>query len=103
MVVQQRIEKRLNDAFHPTDLQVLNESSGHNVPAGSETHFKVIIVSEAFAGLRQVQRQRRVYQALNDEFRQGLHALSMQTLTPAEWQQDSTISTSPRCLGGGKR
>ena len=103
MIVQKTIEEKLKTAFHPTNLQVLNESDGHNVPAGSETHFKVIIVSETFSGLRQVQRQQRVYNALNEELNSGVHALSMQTLTPEEWQKDSTTLQSPPCLGGGKK
>ena len=102
MVVQKIIEEKLKAVFNPANLQVLNESDGHNVPAGSETHFKVIIVSELFSGLRQVQRQQRVYKALNDELTSGVHALSMQTLTLKEWQQDSTILQSPPCLGGSK-
>ena len=102
MVVQKAIEEKLKAVFHPSNLQVLNESDGHNVPEGSGTHFKVIIVSETFTGLRQVQRQQRVYKALNDELNSGVHALSMQTLTPEEWRQDPTILQSPPCLGGGK-
>ena len=100
MVVQKAIEEKLKAVFHPSNLQVLNESDGHNVPVGSETHFKVIIVSDAFSGLRQVQRQQYVYKALNDELTGGVHALSMQTFTPEEWQQDPTIPESPHCLGG---
>ena len=75
---------------------------GTMCPPGSETHFKMIIVSDVFVGLSQVQRQQRVYRVLNDELANGLHALSMKTLTPAEWQQDPTIPESPLCLGGDK-
>ena len=100
MTVQKTIEKKLKEFFHPTDLQVLNESHGHNVPAGSETHFKVVIVSDVFVGLNQVQRQQQVYKVLKDELNSGVHALSMQTFTLEEWQQDPTIPKSPGCLGG---
>ena len=100
MTVQKTIEEKLTAVFHPINLQVLNESNGHNVPANSETHFKVIIVSDAFSGLGQVQRQQRVYKALNEELTNGVHALSMKTFTLQEWQQDSTVPPSPHCLGG---
>lgn len=102
MILQKNIEKKLKVAFHPISLHVLNESDGHNVPVGSETHFKVVIVSESFIGLSQVQRQQHVYQVLNEELTSGLHALSMKTLTSDEWQQQPTIPPSPPCLGGGK-
>ena len=103
MIIQETIEEKLTAAFHPASLQVLNESDGHNVPAGSETHFKVIIISDTFSELSQVQRQQRVYKALREELANGVHALSMKTLTSEEWQQDSTIPESPPCLGGSKR
>jgi stress-induced morphogen len=103
LVLQQNIERKLNEAFHPISLQVLNESGGHSVPVGSETHFKVVIVSDNFIGLSRVQRQRRVYEVLNKELTSGLHALSMSTLTSAEWKQQPTIPPSPACLGGGER
>ena len=103
MIVQKSIEKKLNNAFYPTNLQVSNESAGHNVPANSETHFKVIIVSDVFVGLNQVQRQQQVYKVLKDELTNGVHALSMQTFTLEEWQQGPTIPQSPRCLGGGEK
>ena len=57
------------------------------MPQGSESHFKVVLVSAAFAGLRQIQRQQSVYQVLAEEMAGSVHALTMQTLTPQEWQE----------------
>ncbi|GAD81034.1 BolA family protein [Vibrio ezurae] len=97
---QQQIEKKLDFYFSPHHLQVINESYKHNVPEGSESHFKVIIVSDKFCGLRLVARHRLVNEALSDEFGDGLHALSMHTLTKEEWKQQ-TFPSSPDCMGGG--
>ena len=54
------IAEKLRDAFAPSHLEVMNESSGHNVPPGSETHFKVVVVSDVWDGLKLIQRHRKV-------------------------------------------
>jgi stress-induced morphogen len=86
----------------------------HNVPAGSETHFKVLVVSPEFDGLGLVDRHRRVNEVLRDELPAAgdkgarpqtprLHALSIRALTPAQWgQTDAAGFVSPPCLGGSK-
>ncbi len=53
---------------------------------GDGQHFEAVIVSAAFEGKSRVQRHQLVYSALGDRMRQEIHALSMRTLTPAEWQ-----------------
>jgi len=102
MIIQQTIEQKLQEALKPSHLQVINESSGHNVAPGSETHFRLLIVSSVFEGLSAVKRQQHIYQLLADELAGEVHALSMQTLTPEQWQQDQTLTQSPPCLGGEK-
>lgn len=54
---------------------------------GDGQHFSAVIVSNAFSGKRMVQRHQLVYAALGDRMRQEIHALSMKTLTPEEFQQ----------------
>ena len=54
---------------------------------GDGQHFQALIVSPAFAGKSRVQRHQLVYAALGDRMREEIHALSMQTLTPEEWQK----------------
>lgn len=54
---------------------------------GDGQHFEAVVVSEEFAGKSRVQRHQRVYQALGDRMREEIHALSMKTLTPQEWQE----------------
>lgn len=57
---------------------------------GDGRHFFATIVSAEFEGLSRVRRHQRVYQALGDRMREQIHALSMKTLTPAEWAQQGT-------------
>jgi BolA protein len=92
MAVAQTIRQKLTAAFAPEQLSVTDESARHAGHAGAspggESHFDVRIVSRQFAGLTKVARQRRVYAVLEAEFRGGLHALSLKTLTPDEACRD---------------
>jgi acid stress-induced BolA-like protein IbaG/YrbA len=54
---------------------------------GDGQHFQALIVSEQFAGRSRIQRHQLVYAALGERMREEIHALSMQTLTPDEWQK----------------
>jgi BolA protein len=100
--IQQQIERKLRERFTPVVLEVVNESSMHSVPAGSETHFKVTVVSSAFEGKTLVGRHRLIYTLLDDEIRGGLHALAITSRTPAEWEKNGAVTPSPQCLGGSK-
>jgi BolA protein len=103
MSVQTQIERKLHDAFAPERLEVANESHMHSVPPGSESHFRVVLVSQAFAGLRSVARHQRVYRELAAELAGGVHALALHTYTPDEWRQrGADAPASPECLGGSK-
>lgn len=102
MQVQQRIEQKLRETFVPFVLDIVNESSKHSVPPGSETHFKVVVVSEAFEGKSLLERHRLVYEALGDELRAGVHALTITSRTPGEWEKNAAVAGSPPCLGGSK-
>ncbi|MDN3652161.1 transcriptional regulator BolA [Thalassotalea ponticola] len=105
MSVQSIIETKLQQYFQPHHLQVINESSMHNVPAGSESHFKVIIVSDKFDGQRLLARHRQVNEVLSDELAHAIHALAMHTYTLEQWQNmaATAVPNSPDCLGGSKR
>ena len=103
MTLHETIVDKLTSALHPEHLDVENESRMHNVPAGAETHFKVLVVSAAFEGLTLIDRHRKVNAVLAEELKRGLHALTMRTLTPAEWaEQEGGPFKSPPCLGGSK-
>lgn len=85
----------------PTHLELLNESHMHNVPPGSESHFKLVIVSDEFQGLNAVKRHQAVYRTLGDLMQQ-IHALALHTYSPAEWQASGLAPSSPDCMGGSK-
>lgn len=103
MLIRDQIHDELVRAFTPELLDVINESGNHNVPPGSETHFKVVIVSESFAGQTPVSRHRAVNRALAAQLAGGVHALSIQALTPDQWaQRGGQVPDSPPCLGGSK-
>ena len=101
MTLHETIEAKLGEALRPVHLEVVNESGMHNVPAGSETHFKVVVVSPAFEGLSLLDRHRRVNETLKAELSGGVHALTVRALTPAQWgEQGAEGFASPKCLGG---
>ena len=58
----------------------------HCQVSGDGQHFEAVIVSAAFDGLTRIRRHQLVYAALGDRMREEIHALSMKTLTPAEWK-----------------
>lgn len=103
MSLQNVIEEKLNQAFSPQYLLVENESHMHNVPAGSEMHFKVQIVSDDFNEQMLLKRHRSVNKVLEEELAGPIHALSIHTFTKDEWQQrNGQVAKSPPCQGGGK-
>ncbi|TAA47551.1 transcriptional regulator BolA [Corallincola spongiicola] len=101
MSVQNTIEKKLLQRFAPVHLEVINESGNHNVPAGAESHFKVVIVSAQFEGNRLLARHRSVNETLAQELDGQIHALAMHTYTQSEWESNfGDIPNSPKCMGG---
>lgn len=101
-VMQDRIAGLLAAGLAPEHLEVINESGNHNVPAGSESHFKVVVVAAAFAGLSAVKRHQAVYALVREPLATGVHALALHTYTPAEWAERTGAPASPPCLGGAK-
>jgi len=103
MTVAETIDQKVAEAVEPLHLEVINESHMHNVPPGSESHFKLVIVSDAFNGLRLIGRHQLINAALKEELAGPVHALSMETHTPAEWQaRGGRTMVSPACRGGAK-
>ena len=97
------IEQRLRDEFAPLHIEVDDESHMHNVPAGSESHFRVVLVTEAFAGKPLLQRHRAVNGVLAEQLQGGIHALALHTMTPEEWfAKGGAAPASPPCEGGSK-
>ncbi|MCX6101688.1 MAG: BolA/IbaG family iron-sulfur metabolism protein [Proteobacteria bacterium] len=103
MKVKNAITTKLSRDFLPFKLEIINESHQHSVPKGSETHFKVIVVSRIFHGVSLVQRHRKIYESLKEELATGVHALSIHAFTPEEFEKTQAESLeSPPCLGGNK-
>jgi len=101
MSTAQQINDILVDNLQPVRLDVINESHMHNVPAGSESHFKLTIVSDGFEEKTLVARHRMVNKLLAEQLAGGVHALSMHTYTAEEWQsRGGEVPESPPCLGG---
>jgi BolA protein len=104
MSIAEQIETKLQSDFSPLHLEVVNESHMHNVPPGSESHFKVTLVTDAFAGLPLLRRHRAVNTVLANELADGVHALALHTMTPEEWFAKGGVAPeSPPCMGGSKQ
>jgi BolA protein len=88
MRVARMIRSRLTAALEPERLDLVDESARHVGHAGArpegESHFRLAIVAEAFAGKSRLERQRLIYAALGDLMQGDVHALSISALTPAE-------------------
>lgn len=83
----ERIQAALQTAFAPLQLEVKDDSHRHAGHAGASDgrgHFKVMVVSEAFAGKAPLARHRAVYAALGEMMETDIHALSIKALTPQE-------------------
>jgi len=105
MLIHNSIEQKLLLAFTPVHLDVINESHLHNVAPGSESHFKVVIVTPAFEGMRLLQRHRAVNAIVAEELAEKIHALALHTYTPSEWYEyyAEKPPASPKCFGGSKK
>ena len=83
-----RLRTALAGAFRPSELRVSDDSASHAGHAGArpggQTHYSVLLVSDAFRGMSRVERHRAVHAALEGEFGNGLHALALRLLTPEE-------------------
>ena len=86
MTAEERIVRTLSEAFDPARIHVVDESHLHKGHAGhrpeGETHFRVKIASQAFAGKSRLEAHRMVNAALAAEFARGLHALAIETSLP---------------------
>ena len=88
MSAEARIKEKLIVALRPTRLDVINESEMHaghrSSPGTGESHFRVLIVSDAFAGKSRVERHRLVNEVLKGDVGGAIHALALATYAPGE-------------------
>jgi stress-induced morphogen len=97
-----RIKECLQRELSPLHIEIVNESYMHNVPKGSESHFKVLVVSEKFETLKSlVQRHRMVNKIIQEELKDEFpHALSIIAKDPKEFSSEYKLEPSPNCKGG---
>jgi len=87
-------------------ISAINESSGHNVPSGSESHFCVTVVDASLEDLKRIGRHRLINSALRDELNGGLHALRIVAKSESEWEKlndeerENISGVPPSCRGG---
>lgn len=83
-----RMQATLAGAFSPASVEIVDQSARHAGHAGAraegETHYAVLLVSDAFQGQSRIDRHRRVQEALASEFARGLHALTLTLRTVEE-------------------
>jgi len=100
MNTQERITQHLEREFAPSHLDIQDESAGHRGGEGAQSHFRVVLISDVFAGQPLIKRHRAVNACLADELAAGVHALALHTYTPQEWQARSADARpSPACAG----
>ena len=100
MTVENTLNTKLQNEFTPVLLEIENESHKHS---GNSTtsHFRVVIVSQAFEGLRLIGRHRKINTLLANELANEIHALALHTFTPAGWaKKGESAAKSPACAGG---
>ena len=101
MSVEAQLRDMLSARFEPSHMELDNESHMHSVPANSETHFRLVMVSDAFSGKRAVARHQAVYGEAKELLEGPIHALAMHLYDPAEWEErQADAPDSPQCLGG---
>ena len=96
MIIYETIIECLNREFVVEHLFLKNESSMHNVPPNSESHFKLVIVSNNFNKMSKVKRHQSIYSSLNNVMNK-IHALSIQAFTIDEFKNNPVILDSPDC------
>jgi BolA family transcriptional regulator, general stress-responsive regulator len=88
MRVEEQITKKLQQAFAPVSIEVVNDSARHRGHAGSpgtgESHFTIKVVSDRFAGKSRLERHRMVNDVLAEELKGPVHALAISALAPEE-------------------
>ncbi len=97
--VEKVIKEKVIIGLNPVYLELENESHQHSVPPGSETHFRLLVVSDVFEGESRISRQRKVNDLLKVELEGPIHALTQRALTPSEYKSQNSEFKSPNCRG----
>ena len=94
--IETQIVNILKTSMNLSSLKIINESFLHNVPEGSESHFKIVIVSSDFINLTMIQRHKLVHKKL-DNLMTKIHALSIHAFDENEFKSNPIILDSPEC------
>ena len=94
--IESQIVNTLSSFMNLVSLKIINESFMHNVPQGSESHFKIVIVSNRFKNLSLIQRHKEIYNSLGDIMNE-IHALSIHAFDNDEFESNPMILDSPQC------
>jgi len=96
VTIHNKITDILNKEFNPVSLKIINESFMHNVPKDSESHFKIVIVSNDFMNIQTIKRHKSIYKALGN-IMDEIHALSIHTFDEDEYKKNPMVIDSPKC------
>jgi stress-induced morphogen len=100
VTLEQEIIDALQRAFpEASHLEVINESASHAVPRGSETHFRIILVSKRFEAMPRLSRHRAIQDAIAPQAARA-KAIALRPTTPQEWAQGLGGDGAPSCRGG---
>jgi len=94
--IENKIVYTLNQCMNISSLKIQNESFMHNVPDGSESHFKVVIVSNDFDNLSLINRHKLVHNHLKNMMK-NIHAISIHAFNEEEFKLNPIILDSPEC------
>ena len=94
--IESQIVNTLSSFMNLASLKIINESFMHNVLKGSESHFKIVVVTNDFNNISIIQRHKLIYKTL-DNLMNKIHALSIHTFTEEEFKLNPVILDSPEC------
>ena len=94
--IESQIVNTLSSFMNLASLKIINESFMHNVPEGSESHFKIVVVTNDFNNLSIIQRHKLIYKTL-DSLMNEIHALSIHAFNEEEFKLNPVILDSPEC------
>jgi|TARA_B100001093_G_scaffold214466_1_gene205810 BolA protein len=94
--IESQIINTLSTSMNLSSLKIINESFMHNVPKGSESHFKIVVVTNDFNNLSIIKRHKLIYKTL-DSLMNKIHALSIHAFNEEEFKLNPIILDSPEC------
>ena len=94
--IESQIINTLSTSMNLSSFKIINESFMHNVPKGSESHFKIVVVTNDFNNLSIIKRHKLIYKTL-DNLMNKIHALSIHAFNEEEFKLNPVILDSPEC------